>query len=99
MIARHRNELLRRLERVNELGSCEIRYAELRTWFDRERITKSVWSEVLECWEEVGNEKASLLVGTGEGVVSLIYNDGLTASDDSWWSDLRTWAGLAGGDK
>ena len=92
MLPRHKNELLTRLERVNELGSCEIRIAELKLWYDRERITKSVWADVLEKWEDVGNDDAYLLIGQGEGIYSLIYNDGITVSEESWWKDLRTWA-------
>jgi CRISPR/Cas system CSM-associated protein Csm5 (group 7 of RAMP superfamily) len=92
MLPRHKNELLNRLERVNELGSCEIRTAELKLWYDRERITKGVWADVLEKWEEVGNDDTQLLIGQGEGFYSLIYNDGLTPSEESWWKDLRTWA-------
>jgi hypothetical protein len=92
MLPRHKNELLSRLERVNELGSCEIRIAELKLWYDRERITKGVWADVLEKWEEVGNDDTQLLIGQGEGIYSLIYNDGLTPSEESWWKDLRTWA-------
>lgn len=91
---RHRYELLARLERVAELGSCEIRYAELRRWFERERITRSIWSDILDYWDELCDEEASLLVGEGEGLVTLLYNDGLTPSTDSWWKDLRNWAGL-----
>lgn len=92
MLPRHKNELLTRLERVNELGSCEIRIAELKLWYDRERITKSVWADVLEKWEDVGNDDTHLLIGQGEGIYSLIYNDGLTVSEESWWKDLRAWA-------
>jgi hypothetical protein len=92
MLPRHKNELLTRLERVNELGSCEIRIAELKLWYDRERITKGVWADVLEKWEEIGSDDTQLLIGQGEGVYSLIYNDGLTVSEESWWKDLRTWA-------
>lgn len=92
MLPRHKNELLTRLERVNELGSCEIRVAELKLWYDRERITKSVWADVLEKWEEVGSDDTQLLIGQSEGIYSLIYNDGLTVSEESWWKDLRTWA-------
>ena len=91
MEPRHKNELLNRLERVNDLGSCEIRLAELKLWYDRERITKAVWADILEKWEEVGNSNTGLLIGQGEGVYSLIYNDGLTIAEGSWWRDLRTW--------
>ena len=92
MLPRHKNELLTRLERVSELGSCEIRVAELKLWYDRERITKGVWSDVLEKWEEVGGEDTHLFIGQGEGIYSLIWNDGLIASAESWWKDLRSWA-------
>ena len=96
MLTRHRDVLLRRLERVVDLGSCEIRYAELRLWYGRERLTKAVWADVLDRWTEVEDD-AHLLVGPGEGVITLLYNDGLTISGDSWWEDFRKWAGV--GDK
>ena len=91
MLTRHRDELLRRLERVNDLGSCELRYAELRLWYDRERLTKKVWADILDLWAEIGEDGTELLVGPGEGMVTLLYNDGLTVSADSWWKNLRSW--------
>jgi hypothetical protein len=93
MLTRHRDELLKRLERVSDLGSCEIRYAELKLWYGRERITKAVWADVLDRWTEVA-EDTQLLVGPGDGIITLIYNDGLIVSDESWWEDLHKWAGL-----
>ena len=93
MLTRHRDELLKRLERVSDLGSCQIRLAELKLWYGRERLTKAVWVDLLDRWAEV-DEDTGLLVGPGEGVITLIYNDGLIASEDSWWEDLRKWAGL-----
>lgn len=92
MQTRHKHELMTRLERVNELGSCEIRLTELKLWYDRERITKTVWADILEKWEEVGNDDTQLLIGQGEGIYSIIYNDGLTVSEESWWKPLQSWA-------
>lgn len=93
MIARHKYELLNRLERVKDLGSCEIRLAELKKWYGRERITKSVWMDLIEQWTEISNNDSSLLIGPGEGIYTIIYNDGLSVPDDSWWQDIRSWAG------
>jgi hypothetical protein len=92
MISRHRDQLLTRLERLNNLGSCEIRHAELKLWYDRERLTKSIWMDFLERWEEVCGDDTPLLVGPGEGLYTFVFGDGLTASDTSWWTDVRTWA-------
>jgi hypothetical protein len=93
MLPRHRDLLLTRLERVNDLGSCEIRHEELKLWYDRERLTKSIWMDFLERWAEVCGDETQLLVGQGDGIYSFIYNDGLTVSESSWWNDVRTWAG------
>lgn len=93
MLTRHRDELLKRLERVGDLGSCEIRYPELKLWYGRERITKTVWADLLDRWAEV-SEDTPLLVGNGDGIITLIDGDGLTVSADSWWEDLRDWAGI-----
>ena len=93
MLTRHRDELLKRLERVDDLGSCEIRYSELKLWYGRERLTKTVWADLLDRWAEV-SEDSQLLVGPGEGIITLIYSDGLVVSADSRWEDLRDWAGV-----
>jgi hypothetical protein len=93
MLNRHRDELLKRLERVSDLGTCEIRYAELRIWYGRERLTKTVWADILDLWSEIRDNEDELLVGPGEGLITLLYNDGLTASAESWWKDLRSWSG------
>ena len=93
MLTRHRDELLKRLERVEDLGSCEIKLSELKRWYGRERLTKAVWADLLDRWAEV-EEEAQLLIGHGEGVITLLYNDGLTPTEESWWEDLRNWAGV-----
>lgn len=94
MLTRHRDELLRRLEHVIDSGSCEIKIIEIKRWYGRDRITKTVWADVLDHWSEVTDDDAALLVGEEDGTYTFIYGDGLTVAENSWWSDLRIWAGL-----
>lgn len=87
MLSRHANQLLARLERVEDVGCAEIRKGELLTWYDRERMTKSIWRDLLQKWEEVSDSK--LLIGDSEGVWVLVYGKGMTTSQTSWLRDTR----------
>ena len=92
MLTRHMNELMARLERVADIGCAEIRKAELLLWYGRDRITKSVWADINEKWQEVAGEP--LLVGDSEGMWVLAFGEGLTTSDASWFKDARQLAGI-----
>ena len=89
---RHANQLLTRLERVDDVGCAEIRKGELLTWYGRERMTKNVWIDLVQKWEEISDTR--LLVGDSEGVWVLIYGKGMATSKTSWLRDARELAGL-----
>ena len=94
MLTRHTNELMMRLERVADIGCAEIRANELALWYGRDRITKTIWSDLHEKWGEVCDD-SPLLVGDSDGIWVLAYGQGLKASADSWFKDIRTLAGIA----
>ena len=94
MLTRHMNELMTRLERVADIGCAEIRTNELLLWYGRDRITKTVWSDVQEKWTEVG-DNSPLLVGSSDGRWVLGYGKGLKTSEDSWFKDVRKLAGIS----
>lgn len=97
MHTRHKDELLLRLERVADTGTCEVRAAELRLWFERDRLTKTVWSEILDFWDIVdANDGNGLLVGYEDGIYTFVFNDKLVVGPDSWWSELSTLAQRVG---
>lgn len=88
MLPRHKSEMLTRLETLQELGACQIRIAELKRWYGRERLTKGVWVDLLENWEEISKGDGGIFIGQGDGIYTLIYSNGLTISDKSWWVDI-----------
>ena len=93
MHTRHKDELLLRLERAADTGACEIRAAELRLWFERDRLTKTIWSEILDHWNVVDSDDGNgLIVGYEDGVYTFAYSDDLTVGPDSWWKDLAALA-------
>lgn len=92
MMARHANQLMTRLERVEDIGCAEIRKGELLTWYDRERMTKNVWRDLIQKWEEVSESR--LLVGDSDGVWVLVFGKGMSTSKTSWLRDARELAEL-----
>lgn len=93
MFARHVNELDLRLDRACDVGCAEITHAELKRWFDKERITKTVWQKILEKWKEL-EPGVPLLVGESDMTYVLVYGAGLTVTDkgDGWLEDMEKWA-------
>lgn len=94
MLTRHMNELMMRLERVADIGCAEIRANELLLWYGRDRMTKTIWSDLHEKWEEVCDE-SPLLVGDSAGIWVLAYGEGLKTSADAWFKDVRALAGIS----
>ena len=92
MLPRYSNELNARLEQVADIGCVVIRKAELLRWHEKERLTKSVWKNVYDKWLKI-EEDNPLLVGDGEGIITLIDGQGLITTADGWWNDMRKWAG------
>ena len=90
MHTRHKDELLLRLERLADLGTCQFRAAEFRQWFNRERLTKTVWAEILEHWNEIDDHDGNrIMVGFQEGTYTFVFNP-----EDDWWGDLGALAGM-----
>ncbi len=90
MITRHINELLTRLERVEDVGCVKIRRNELLAWYDQERLTVTIWRDIHERWEEI-SEKPLFVGGVEEGAepIVFIWGDGLKDSRRSWFRDVR----------
>jgi hypothetical protein len=99
MLQRHQNELLLRLERVADVGCAEIRKWELLLWYGYDRLTRNVWRDLLEKWEEIDGEGHPLLVGDSDGLWVFIYGDGLTTSATSWFKDVRDRAKAKAGEE
>jgi hypothetical protein len=93
MITRHTNELLQRLEQVEELGSAVIRKPELLRWNEKEKLMKSVWRNIYDKWVDLEFD-SPLFIADGDGFVTLLWGKGMTTSEDSWFDDIREWAGL-----
>lgn len=70
MRARHENELMRRLEFVRTLGWAEVRKKELLLWYGREQLTKGIWDDLRDRWnqllEELKEDPTPLLMGTDD---------------------------------
>ena len=63
METRHGMALRTLLEQVADIGHAEIFWATLTRWYQKQRITQSVWQDVSEKWVECRlNEKDKLLV-------------------------------------
>jgi len=90
MQTRHVNSLMEVLEDVRDVGFSEIRKSALRAWYSRERITKPVWRDIQEKWEEVSDDP--LFIGELEGSYALIIGAGLEASANAWYQPLIRWA-------
>ncbi len=56
----HRQELRRRLEQLYYMGYTVMEEWELRLWWNRERVTKNVWRDIVDTWVEVAEEEMPL---------------------------------------
>jgi hypothetical protein len=98
MFTRHMNELNARLEQVADVGCAVVRKQELLRWHDKEKLMKSVWKSVHDKWIEIDAE-APLLIGDGDGIVTLAFGAGLKPTSESWFKDIRQWAGVEADDE
>jgi len=92
MLIRHKYELSSRLERVIDIGAVEIRNEELLRWYDQQRVTKNIWRDMQDRWEELEQE-APLLAGSYDSGWLLIWGEGLAPGKDAWLQDIRVRAG------
>jgi hypothetical protein len=94
MLTRHANELSLRLERVYDVGCMEVSGNELRRWYGQDRLSKTVWRDIKDRWEEIDAE-APLLVGISRDTYVFVYGNGLVIdkaqSKDVWLADLNDW--------
>lgn len=90
MQTRHLSSLMEILDAVKDVGFGEIRKSALRAWYSRERITKPVWRDLQEKWQEISDDP--LFIGELEGSYALIFGAGLSAAEDAWYQPLVRWA-------
>lgn len=89
MIGRHMNELLSRLEMVEDLGCATVRKGELLRWYGQDRISVNIWRDILDKWEEIAD--APLLVGgisVEDDPLVFIWGQGLKDSEQSWFKNI-----------
>jgi hypothetical protein len=58
MLSRHTNEVYLRLEQVEDAGFAVFTGSELRRWYGQERLSKTVWRDVMDKWEEITGHRA-----------------------------------------
>jgi hypothetical protein len=93
MLTRHINELSRRLERVDDIGCMEVSGDELRRWYGQDRLSKTVWRDIKDKWEEI-NDEVPLFVGKKkQDIYVFVFGQGLmnNQSTDSWLVNLDSW--------
>lgn len=49
----HSDEINRRLERAYWHGSAEFSREELLLWYNKSKITKTIWRDMLERWKKI----------------------------------------------
>jgi hypothetical protein len=91
---RYSNELAFRLEQVGDVGSARIRKAELLAWYEQERTSKTIWSDIADRWAEMTGEwgvESTLLAGEAEGHWLLVWGGNIVPdSGENWWlQDVR----------
>jgi hypothetical protein len=96
----HEYELMNRLERVWTIGVSEVHKTELKLWYGFERINVRTWKDIYARWCDILSDvdpesEKKLLVGDADGKWVFAWGDGITVSDDSWWSEVRVLAKLA----
>lgn len=91
MLTRHSNALYQVLERVEDVGCAEVRKNQLLLWFSRDRLSKQLWADVYEKWQEV-SEDTTLLVGDAGDTWVFVYGKGLVPAEGEkpWLTDIRS---------
>lgn len=80
MLKRHSDELDNRLDAVKALGCVQIMWWELYSWYDAQRITKSIWRDIRSRLDDIGIEDASIFQN-GIGII--------ISNDNAEWITLR----------
>jgi hypothetical protein len=82
------------LEETADVGCSVIRRNLLLHWYGQQRLTVGIWRDILEKWTEVleqsvvENKSTPLLAAEGDGIVTLIFGQGLT-SDGTWFKNVK----------
>jgi hypothetical protein len=89
MLPRHENEMLSMLERVCDQGSAEVSVLTIKRWFDKERITKTVFRTLEQHYALI--DDSPLFIGDLGGTYVFIYGKGLTSDDSSFYKPVESW--------
>jgi len=74
----HDDALVRRIEEVTWTGISEIKWWELKAWYKKDRIGKTVWRDLNFRFEEAtDNAGDELYVYESDDGVTLVHSDGL----------------------
>jgi hypothetical protein len=78
MLRRHADILMHRIETLADKGFVFVEFRELTRWYDMARVTKSIWRDLKERFDEVTPDADTELYiyQTINGVL-LIHSDGL----------------------
>lgn len=79
----HEDELRDRLSHLDAMGFAIIEEWEVRAWWQRERITKSVYADILAAWRAIGGDKKKISV-------RLVYGRYVFVTPENF-SRLETW--------
>lgn len=84
MEKRHTDALNNLFDEVEDRGAAIITDAQVRRWWDRQRVTAGVWADLRDRWAE--NREASLKIGTINGGYLLVWGDDFLEPLDDWCS-------------
>lgn len=78
MLKRFEDSLARKIDEVALKGFSFIEWWELKSWYERDRISKGVWRDIYDRFKLVADdESAKLYVYHAEHGALLIHSDGL----------------------
>ena len=81
----HEAELRKRLEHLYYMGYTVIEAWEVKEWWQRERITKMVYAEILRTWRDVAGDTSKISVNlTGQRYVFVTPDE---------FTSLEKWSG------
>ncbi len=82
MMKRHEDDLNKRFDELAWEGIAFVHFWELKTWYGQERLTKTVWQDLINRFEQATHEDdkkyyPELYTYDIEGGIWLIHSDGL----------------------
>lgn len=78
-------ELNFRFDQVEDIGFAVVTEKELLRWWERQRITRSVWQDLAERWKERFDNPLKIAQLNGRYI--------LAWGEDGWLSPIEAWAG------